>query len=229
MQLQILFEDNHILVINKPAGMLSQGDNTKDASVLDYLKSHIKTRDSKPGDVYLGLVHRLDRPTSGVMVLAKTSKALNRLNRQFVEKITKKMYWAVVEGFPNDTPTRLSHYLLRKAKQNKSFAYQKEVFNSKFSELIYSKKLKLDRYTMIEIELLTGRHHQIRAQLSQMGMSIKGDIKYGFPRPNKNGSIHLHSRELNIIHPVKKASMKFKAPTPNDVIWEAVTNNLIEK
>ena len=204
--------------------MLAQGDNTKDPSVLDVLKNTIKVRDQKPGNVYLGLVHRLDRPTSGVMVLAKTSKALTRLNKQFVEKTTSKTYWAVASGKPADNPTRLSHYLIRKQSQNKSYAHKKEVPNSKFSELIYTKKQALDRYTLLEIELLTGRHHQIRAQLSAEGLTIKGDLKYGAKRPNKDGSIHLHARELRIIHPTLKESISFKAPPPKDPIWDAVVS-----
>ena len=222
MQPQILFEDNHLLVINKPPGVLAQGDNTKDCSVLDIVKNIIKIRDEKPGKVYLGLVHRLDRPTSGVMVLAKTSKALSRLNKQFAEKTTSKTYWAIVSGTAADTPTRLSHFLIRKQAQNKSYAHRKEVPNSKFSELIYTKKRDLDRYTLLEIELLTGRHHQIRAQLSAEELIIKGDLKYGAKRPNKDGSIHLHARKLTIIHPTLKEPINFTAPPPKDTVWNAV-------
>ncbi len=224
MQPQILFEDNHLLVINKPPGVLAQGDNTKDRSVLDIVKNIIKIRDNKPGKVYLGLVHRLDRPTSGVMVLAKTSKALSRLNKQFAEKTTSKTYWAIVSGTAADTPTRLSHFLIRKQAQNKSYAHRKEVPNSKFSELIYTKKRDLDRYTLLEIELLTGRHHQIRAQLSAEGLIIKGDLKYGAKRPNKDGSIHLHARKLTIIHPTLKEPICFTAPPPKDAVWNAVVD-----
>ena len=224
MQPQILFEDNHLLVINKPPGVLAQGDNTKDLSVLDILKNTIKIRDKKPGNVYLGLVHRLNRPTSGVMVLAKTSKALSRLNKQFAEKTTSKTYWAIVSGTAADTPTRLSHFLIRKQAQNKSYAHRKEVPNSKFSELIYTKKRDLDRYTLLEIELLTGRHHQIRAQLSAEGLIIKGDLKYGAKRPNKDGSIHLHARKLTIIHPTLKEPISFTAPPPKDAVWNAVVD-----
>ena len=224
MQPQILFEDNHLLVINKPPGVLAQGDNTKDRSVLDIVKNIIKIRDNKPGKVYLGLVHRLDRPTSGVMVLAKTSKALSRLNKQFAEKTTSKTYWAIVSGTAADTPTRLSHFLIRKQAQNKSYAHRKEVPNSKFSELIYTKKRDLDRYTLLEIELLTGRHHQIRAQLSAEGLIIKGDLKYGAKRPNKDGSIHLHARKLTIIHPTLKEPISFTAPPPKDTVWNAVVD-----
>ncbi len=201
--------------------MLSQGDNTKDLSVLDVMKNNIKLRDKKTGNVYLGLIHRLDRPTSGVMVLAKTSKALRRLNKQFVDKTTSKTYWAVVSGEAADGPTRLSHYLLRKQAQNKSYAHKKEVPYSKFSELIYTKKLALDRYTLLEIKLLTGRHHQIRAQLSAEGLCIKGDLKYGAKRPNKDGSIHLHAREFWLTHPTLKESIGFTAPPPKDPVWDA--------
>jgi len=224
LQPQILFEDNHLLVINKPPGVLAQGDNTKDLSVLDIVKNIIKIRDKKPGKVYLGLVHRLDRPTSGVMVLAKTSKALSRLNKQFAEKTTSKTYWAIVSGTATDTPTRVSHFLIRKQAQNKSYAHRKEVPNSKFSELIYTKKRDLDRYTLLEIELLTGRHHQIRAQLSAEGLIIKGDLKYGAKRPNKDGSIHLHARKLTIIHPTLKKPISFTAPPPRDAVWNAVVD-----
>ena len=200
---------------------MSQGDNTKDLSVLDVMKNNIKLRDKKTGNVYLGLIHRLDRPTSGVMVLAKTSKALRRLNKQFVDKTTSKTYWAVVSGEAADGPTRLSHYLLRKQAQNKSYAHKKEVPYSKFSELIYTKKLALDRYTLLEIKLLTGRHHQIRAQLSAEGLCIKGDLKYGAKRPNKDGSIHLHAREFWLTHPTLKESIGFTAPPPKDPVWDA--------
>lgn len=202
--------------------MLAQGDNTGDTSVLDSLKAFIKDRDKKPGAVFLGLVHRLDRPTSGVMVLAKTSKALTRLNKQFAEKTTKKVYWAMVAGTPADSPTRLVHYLMRKPAQNKSFAHKKEVPNSKRAELIYTKRKSLDRYSLLEIELLTGRHHQIRAQLSAEGLIIKGDLKYGAARPNTNGSIHLHARKLTLSHPTLKEPMTFTAPPPKDGLWDAV-------
>ena len=223
MQPDILFEDNHLLVINKPAGMLSQGDNTGDLSVLDNYKHMIKLRDQKPGNVYLGLPHRLDRPTSGILVLAKTSKALTRLNKQFAEKSTQKTYWAMVTGTPKETPTRLQHYLVRKNAQNKSFAHKKEVPNSKMAELIYTMKQGLERYSLLEIELLTGRHHQIRAQLSKEGLIIKGDLKYGAKRPNKDGSIHLHSRKLPLIHPTLKEPLTFTAPPPKDALWDSVS------
>ena len=222
MQPEILFEDNHLLVINKPAGMLSQGDNTGDATVLEVCKNMIKHRDKKLGNVYLGLPHRLDRPTSGVMVLAKTSKALTRLNKQFAEKGTQKIYWAIVSGTPKASPTRLVHFLVRKPAQNKSYAHKKEVPNSKVAILIYSKKKAFDWYSLVEIELLTGRHHQIRAQLSAEGLTIKGDLKYGASRPNKNGSIHLHAKKLTLSHPTLKKRITFIAPPPKDALWDAV-------
>ena len=202
--------------------MLAQGDNTGDTSVLDSLKAFIKDRDKKPGAVFLGLVHRLDRPTSGVMVFAKTSKALTRLNKQFADKTPQKVYWAMVVGTPADSPTRLVHFMVRKPAQNKSYAHKKEVPNSKRAELIYTKRKSLDRYSLLEIELLTGRHHQIRAQLSAEGLIIKGDLKYGAPRPNTNGSIHLHARRLTLSHPALKEPMTFTAIPPKDGLWDAV-------
>lgn len=204
--------------------MLSQGDQTGDESVIDILKNFIKNREQKPGNVFMGLVHRLDRPTSGVMVLAKTSKALSRLNQQFAEKTPQKVYWAMVSGKPNSSSTRLSHFLIRKPKQNKSFAHIKEVPSSKFAELIYTEKQRLDRYSLLEVELLTGRHHQIRAQLCKEGMIIKGDLKYGAPRSNKNGSIHLHARKLTLVHPTMKEPISFVAPTPEDPLWNSTIN-----
>lgn len=202
--------------------MLAQGDNTGDESVVEALKAYIKKRDNKPGNVYLGLVHRLDRPTSGVMVLAKSSKALPRLNKQFAEKKSQKIYWAMVAGTVEKKQATLIHYLLRKPKQNKSFAYPKEVPNSKLAELSYEIRKELDRYSLLEIVLKTGRHHQIRAQLSHTGMLIKGDVKYGASRPNKDGSIHLHARTLTIVHPTTKDKISFTAPTPIDPLWDAV-------
>ena len=203
--------------------MLSQGDNTGDLSVLDNYKHMIKLRDQKPGNVYLGLPHRLDRPTSGILVLAKTSKALTRLNKQFAEKSTQKTYWAMVTGTPKETPTRLQHYLVRKNAQNKSFAHKKEVPNSKMAELIYTMKQGLERYSLLEIELLTGRHHQIRAQLSKEGLIIKGDLKYGAKRPNKDGSIHLHARKMTLTHPTLKEPLTFTALPPKDALWDSVS------
>lgn len=202
--------------------MLSQGDHTGDLCALDNCKHMIKLRDQKPGNVYLGLPHRLDRPTSGILVLAKTSKALTRLNKQFAEKSTQKIYWAMVTGAPKETPTRLQHYLVRKPAQNKSYAHKNEVPNSKMAELIYTKKQEFDRYSLVEIELLTGRHHQIRSQLSAEGLTIKGDLKYGAKRPNNGGSIHLHARKLTLTHPTLKEPVTFTAPPPKDALWNSI-------
>lgn len=205
--------------------MLVQGDKTGDTSLLEQLKAYIKKRDQKPGNVYLGLVHRLDRPTSGVMVFAKSSKALPRLNKQFAEKTTQKVYWAMVSGKIEKPQDTLKHYLVRKPKQNKSYAYPKEVPNSKYAELSYSLRKQMNRYALLEVTLKTGRHHQIRAQLSHMGMTIKGDLKYGAARPNKDGSIHLHARLLTIMHPTLKKEMTFTAPTPKDALWDGLFEN----
>lgn len=218
--LSVIYEDNHILVVNKTAGLLVQGDKTGDKSLLDLAKKYIKDKYQKPGEVFLGLVHRLDRPTTGVIVLARTSKALSRLSQQFKERIPKKIYRAVVSGTPEPKAT-LEHYLRKNSSKNKSFHYPKNTPNTKKAILHYRSVKQLKSYHVLDIELETGRHHQIRAQLAAVGLHIKGDLKYGAKRPNKNGSIHLHARSLTLIHPTKKEEMTFPAPTPNDVIWDA--------
>ena len=218
--LSVIYEDNHILVVNKTAGLLVQGDKTGDKSLLDLAKKYIKDKYQKPGEVFLGLVHRLDRPTTGVIVLARTSKALSRLSQQFNERIPKKIYRAVVSGTPEPKAT-LEHYLRKNSSKNKSFHYPKNTPNTKKAILHYRSVKQLKSYHVLDIELETGRHHQIRAQLAAVGLHIKGDLKYGAKRPNKNGSIHLHARSLTLIHPTKREEMTFLAPTPNDVIWNA--------
>lgn len=218
--LSVIYEDNHILVVNKTAGLLVQGDKTGDKSLLDLAKKYIKDKYQKPGEVFLGLVHRLDRPTTGVIVLARTSKALSRLSQQFNERIPKKIYRAVVSGTPEPKAT-LEHYLRKNSSKNKSFHYPKNTPNTKKAILHYRSVKQLKSYHVLDIELETGRHHQIRAQLAAVGLHIKGDLKYGAKRPNKNGSIHLHARSLTLIHPTKKEEMTFLAPTPDDVIWNA--------
>ncbi len=218
--LSVIYEDNHILVVNKTAGLLVQGDKTGDKSLLDLAKKYIKDKYQKPGEVFLGLVHRLDRPTTGVIVLARTSKALSRLSQQFKERIPKKIYRAVVSGTPEPKAT-LEHYLRKNPSKNKSFQYPKNTPNTKKAILHYRSVKQLKSYHVLDIELETGRHHQIRAQLAAVGLHIKGDLKYGAKRPNKNGSIHLHARSLTLIHPTKKEEMTFLAPTPDDVIWNA--------
>lgn len=219
--LQVLFEDNHIIAVNKRPGDIVQGDKTGDKPLSEVVKEYIAEKYKKPGNVYLGVVHRLDRPTSGIVIFARTSKALPRLNKLFAEKEAKKTYWAVVKNTPPKTTDRLIHWLKRNPKQNKSYANRKEVPDSKKAILDYTLLKKLDRYSLLKIDLHTGRHHQIRSQLSAIGCCIKGDLKYGADRSNKNGSIHLHSRELSFVHPVKKEPIKIIAPTPPDAVWDA--------
>ncbi|MFD0797549.1 RluA family pseudouridine synthase [Maribacter chungangensis] len=219
--LQILFEDNHIIVINKRPGDIVQGDKTGDMPLSEVVKAYIKEKYNKPGNVYLGVVHRLDRPTSGIVLFAKTSKALPRLNKLFAEKEAKKTYWAIVKNIPEKTTDTLTHWLKRNPKQNKSYAHTYEVLDSKKAILEYRLIKKLDRYAVLEIDLKTGRHHQIRTQLSKIGSPIKGDLKYGFDRSNPDGSIHLHARKLTFIHPVKKEGITIVAPPPKETIWQA--------
>lgn len=219
--LQILYEDNHIIAINKRVGDIVQGDKTGDIPLSEIIKQYIAEKYNKPGAVFLGVVHRLDRPTSGIVIFARTTKALSRLNKLFSERKTQKTYWAIVKNIPPKSSDTLIHYLLRNPKQNKSYANSNEVPNSKKAILDYRVVKKLDRYSLLEIDLKTGRHHQIRSQLSAIGCSIKGDLKYGFDRSNKDGGIHLHSRKLVFIHPVKKEEISIVAPTPNDPVWNA--------
>ncbi|MDG1743543.1 MAG: RluA family pseudouridine synthase [Polaribacter sp.] len=219
--LQILFEDNHIIIVNKRAGDITQGDKTGDKPLSDVVKEYIKVKYNKPGNIYLGVVHRLDRPTSGVIIFAKTSKSLERLNKMLREKEIQKTYWAVVKLPPKEIRKTLIDFLKKNPKNNKSSVYKKEIDGSKRAVLHYQVIKKLDNYTLLEIGLETGRHHQIRAQLSAIGSPIKGDLKYGFERSNKDGSIHLHARKIEFIHPVRKEMICITAPTPNEVIWNA--------
>jgi 23S rRNA pseudouridine1911/1915/1917 synthase len=219
--LQVLFEDNHIIVINKRPGDIVQGDKTGDVPLSEVVKAYIAKKYDKPGAVYLGVVHRLDRPTSGIVVFARTSKALTRLNKLFADRATKKTYWALVKNPPPKDADTLIHYLKRNPKQNKSYAHVKEVPDSKKGILSYTVVKALDTYFLLEINLQTGRHHQIRSQLSAIGSPIKGDLKYGFDRSNKDGSIHLHSRSLGFIHPVKKEEISLVASPPDDPLWNA--------
>lgn len=215
----MLYEDNHIIVVNKRPGDIVQGDKTGDKPLSEVVKSYLKDKYSKPGNVYLGVVHRLDRPTSGIVLFSKTSKALPRLNKLFQEKEAQKTYWALVKNEPPKDKDSLTHFLKRNPKQNKSYAHIKEVPESKKAILDYRVLKKLDNYYLLEIDLHTGRHHQIRSQLSAIGCPIKGDLKYGFDRSNKDASIHLHARELKFTHPVKKEEINIIAPPPNEVLW----------
>jgi len=219
--LQVLYEDNHLIAINKRPGDIVQGDKTGDMPLSEVVKKYLKKKYKKPGNVYLGVAHRLDRPTSGIVVFAKTSKALPRLNKLFAEKAAKKTYWAIVKNLPQKKESTLIHWLKRNTKQNKSYGYSKEVPDSKKAILTYCLLKELKRYYLLEIDLQTGRHHQIRAQLAAIGSPIKGDLKYGFDRSNKDGSIHLHAREISFVHPVKKEPLEIFAKPPNDPIWNA--------
>lgn len=210
----ILYEDNHLLIVNKRVSQIVQGDKTGDVSMDRLLKDFIKKRDNKPGEVFLGIPHRLDRPVSGAVVFAKTSKALSRMAGLFKEKEVEKIYHAIVEKCPEPGSGTLEHYLTRNTKQNKSYVHSKEVKDSKFALLHYRKMASSDRYHLLEIKLETGRHHQIRAQLAGIGSIIKGDRKYGARRSNPNGGISLHARKISFIHPVNKEQIEVIAPYP---------------
>ena len=219
--LQVLFEDNHIIIVNKRSGDITQGDKTGDKPLSDVVKEYVKVKYNKAGNVFLGVVHRLDRPTSGVIIFARTSKALERLNKMLRDKKIDKTYWAVVKNHPKKEKDTLINFLKKNPKNNKSSAFNKEIEGSKRAVLHYTVLKKLDNYALLEIDLETGRHHQIRTQLSAIGFPIKGDLKYGFNRSNKDGSIHLHARKIEFIHPVSKEQISVVAPTPNEVIWNA--------
>jgi 23S rRNA pseudouridine1911/1915/1917 synthase len=217
---QIVFEDNHLLVINKKTGQLVQGDKTGDSSLLDLIKDFIKTRDQKPGNVFLGLVHRIDRPTSGLVIYAKTSKALTRLTQMVKNREIRKTYWAVVPKEMIPQSQRLIHYLQKNEKTNKATVFIRPTDNAKESVLNYEVVKTLDNFQLLEIDLETGRHHQIRAQLSKIGVPIKGDLKYGAARSNPDGGIHLHARNLEFKHPVTNNNIRVTAPVPqNDAVW----------
>ncbi len=216
---EILYEDNHIIIVNKKCGEIVQGDKTGDKTLADVVKKYIKQKYNKPGDVFLGITHRLDRPTSGIVIFARTSKALSRLNKMFAEQEIHKSYIAVVNNKPPKLKDTITHYLVRNRKQNKSYAYDKEVKNAKKANLTYELIGNSKDYYLLKIHLHTGRHHQIRAQLAKLNCYIKGDLKYGFPRSNPNGGIHLHSYKVEFIHPVKKEPVAITANPPDDILW----------
>ena len=220
--LQILHEDNHIIVVNKRVGDIVQGDKTGDKPLSEVVKEYIKEKHNKPGDVFLGVIHRLDRPTTGIVAFARTSKALSRMNELFSNRETQKTYWAIVKNKPLKNEDKLVHFLKRNEKNNTSKAHIKEVPDSKIASLDYKIIKELNNYFALEINLHTGRHHQIRAQLSAISSPIKGDLKYGFDRSNPDGGIHLHARKLVFTHPVSKETVEIVAPTPNEVIWNAM-------
>ena len=220
--MKVLFEDNHIIVINKESGEIVQGDKTGDAPLSDIVKAYLKETYNTPGNVFLGVVHRLDRPVSGVVLFAKTSKALPRLNKLFAEhEKVKKTYWAIVANKPPQVSGTLTHWLTRNEKTNTAKAYDREVPHSKKAVLDYQLIAASVRYFLLEIQLHTGRHHQIRCQLAKIGCPIKGDLKYGAPRSNPDGSISLHARKLELEHPVTHELLSITAPVPQDALWRA--------
>ncbi|WP_177734706.1 RluA family pseudouridine synthase [Flavobacterium inviolabile] len=220
--LQVIYEDNHLIVVNKRVGDIVQGDKTGDKPLSDVVKEYIKEKYNKPGEVFLGVVHRLDRPTTGIVVFARTSKALTRLNDLFKNRETQKTYWAVVKNRPSKEEDTLVHFLKRNPKNNTSKAHVKEVPDSKKASLTYTVIKALNNYFALEIDLHTGRHHQIRSQLAAIGSPIKGDLKYGFDRSNPDGGIHLHARKLVLQHPVTKEPLTLIAPVPDDTIWKSI-------
>ena len=221
--LQIVFEDNHLIIVNKRVGDIVQGDKTKDKPLSEVVKDYIKEKYNKPGKVYLGVVHRLDRPTSGLVIFAKTSKALSRLNKMLRDKEIDKTYLAIVKNKPPKDKDTLIHYLRKNPKNNKAIVFKKETENTKKAILHYQIIQKLDNYYVLKIDLETGRHHQIRAQLAAIGCSIKGDLKYNANRSNKNGGIHLHAYKIDFIHPVKKTEVSLIGKPPKEVVWVLIS------
>ena len=215
----VLYEDNHLIAVNKTSSEIVQGDKTGDAPLSETVKQWLKDKYQKPGNVFIGVTHRLDRPVSGVTLFAKTSKALERLNEMFRLGEIKKTYWAIVANSPSEPEGELVHYLVRNEKQNKSYAYDTEKPNSKKAVLTYRLIARSERYYLLEIDLKTGRHHQIRCQLAKIGCPVKGDLKYGFSRSNPDGGISLHARKIKFIHPVSKKEVEIVAPVPEEKIW----------
>lgn len=218
--MKVIYEDNHIIAVNKASGEVVQSDKTGDETLLDTVKQYLKEKYNKPGNVFLGLPHRLDRPTSGIVVLAKTSKVLPRLNSLFQNKgLVHKTYWAVVDKRPPKFQDTLVHYLVKNQEKNRSYAYTEKRAGGKMASLTYRHVASIDRYHLLEIQLHTGRHHQIRVQLRQLKLHIKGDLKYGFPRANENKGIHLHARKIEFVHPVKNEPLTIVADPPDDPVW----------
>ncbi len=229
MNLQVIYEDNHLLAVNKPAGMLVQGDETNDKPLVDFAKDYIKARYGKPGDVFLGVVHRIDRPVSGAVIFARTSKALERMNKIFADREVDKTYWALVKDRPDPLSATLVHYLDKDREKNITKALDapsRRHPDAKRSELTYDLISSIGNYHLLEVHPKTGRSHQIRAQLSRIGLPIKGDLKYGFPTPNKDGSIHLHCRSMKFIHPVTKETVEIMADPPMGQVWEQFAKTL---
>ncbi len=221
-----MFEDNHLIAVNKKAGQLVQGDRTGDVSLDVLIKQYIKEKYSKPGEVFLGVVHRLDRPVSGVVVFARTSKALARMNELFREKRVQKKYWCIVKELPDPEEATLRHYLKKNESQNKSYAYAKSRPGAREAVLDYRLVGRSENYFLLEVILHTGRHHQIRCQLAKIGSPIRGDLKYGYPRSNPDGSISLHARSLEFTHPVRQEPLLLRAPVPDDPLWRALSSEI---
>ena len=219
MKERILYEDNHLIAVNKLSSEIVQGDMSGDEPLSERVKQYLKETYNKPGNVYLGIIHRIDRPTGGIVLFAKTDKALSRMNRMLRDGEIRKFYWAVVDKLPPEQEGELIHYIVRNRRQNKSYASVEEKKESKKARLTYRVLGATNRYFMLEIEIHTGRHHQIRAQLAAAGCRIKGDMKYGFPRSNKGGGIYLHARKVVFRHPVKKEIVEITAPVPRDPLW----------
>ncbi len=224
--MDVIYEDNHIIIVNKQSGEIVQGDKTGDRPLSDIVKDYIKEKYQKPGAVFLGVVHRLDRPVSGLVVFARTSKALTRLNKMFAEGQVHKTYWAIVQNKPQEEEGLLQHWLVRNEKQNKSYAYNHEVPDSKLAKLAYRMIGQSDRYCLLEVRLMTGRHHQIRCQLSAMGCPIKGDLKYGAKRSNPDGSISLNAHRIAFVHPVSKEEICLESPLPVDNLWQTLKKSV---
>jgi 23S rRNA pseudouridine1911/1915/1917 synthase len=222
LELEVLFEDNHLLAVNKPPGLLVQGDRSGDQPLAELVRGYLKAKYGKPGNVFVGIPHRLDRPASGVVLFARTSKALARVNRQFSEQRVEKIYWAAVHELPPSPSATLIHFLRRNPERNKSYAFDEARADGQEARLSYRLLLSLERYYLLEVTLHTGRHHQIRAQLARIGCHIKGDLKYGAPRSNPRGGIHLHARRLSLPHPVRATVVTVTAEPPADPLWDAV-------
>lgn len=218
----VLYEDNHIIIVNKTCSEIVQGDKTGDKPLSEIVKEYLKEKYNKPGNVFCGVTHRLDRPVSGIVVFAKTSKALSRLNEMFKRKEIKKTYWAIVKNTPKASEGTLTYYLVKNEKQNKSYAYDTEKPNSKLAILHYKLIARSEKYNLLEIDLETGRHHQIRCELAKIGCPIKGDLKYGYERSNPDGGISLHARHICFVHPVSKELIEVSAPLPDDRLWKAL-------
>lgn len=223
--MNVVYEDNHIIIVNKQSGEIVQGDKTGDTPLSDIVKQYIKDKYNKPGNVFLGVVHRLDRPVSGLVVFAKTSKALSRLNEMFRTGDVHKTYWAIVKKNDIAPEATLTDWLTRNERQNKSYAHNREVPGAKKAVLSYKVRSVSDNYMLLEVQLMTGRHHQIRCQLAHIGCPIKGDLKYGSPRSNPDGSISLMSRRVEFVHPVSKETIAVEAPVPNDRLWLALAGD----